>query len=547
MMERRLHDQLARFDGMLRGARVSRQLSIVWILLAAAGVGVLAIKKFAGVQVSLLWWAICICAGISAVVILRRHSRRAADLNRVVGLLERRHPELRHLLSAAAEQQADPESGTFNFLQRRVIDEILQHRERWAWQRELQQSQSSARRRHALAFTAAIVVIVVGIRSTAEHSATQPWFAREIEVVPGDTQIERGTGLVITARFGHGVPAEATLVVTAAGGQSKRIPLERHLADPIFGATLPQVSEDTVYRVEYGGDKTRDFKIGVFDFPALVRADAFLEFPKYTGLTNKSVPDTLRISAVEGSKLTYSLQLNKPVARARLTGKAGSLPLTVESNALATLSQYLLTNSARYALELVDLDGRTNRMPADFSLQVVTNRRPDLKLAFPRGDQRVSKLEELQLQAEAADDFGLIDYGIGFGVAGQDPKFLELGPPAKANEKRQFGHLVALEQLGVDVDQVVAYFAWADDYGPDGEVRRSFSDMFFAEVRPFEEIFRRDQSGASESQNQQQQQQGQGQGQGNDSSQLAEKQKEIVIATWKLQQQKGGAPAARAP
>ena len=56
-----------------------------------------------------------------------------------------------------------------------------------------------------------------------------------------------------------------------------------------------------------------------------------------------------------------------------------------------------------------------------------------------------------------------------------------------------------MEKLGVDVDQVVSYFAWADDYGPDGQVRRTFSDMFFAEVRPFEEIFRADQSGAAES------------------------------------------------
>ena len=179
---------------------------------------------------------------------------------------------------------------------------------------------------------------------------------------------------------------------------------------------------------------------------------------------------------------------------------------------------------------MVDADGRTNKSPVDFSIQVLTNRRPELKLAFPRGDQQVSRLEELQLQAETSDDFGVLKYGVGYGIAGKDPQYVELGGSTKANEKRQFNQLIPMEKLGVDVDQVVAYFAWADDYGPDGEVRRTFSDMFFAEVRPFDEIFRPDQSGEGGGG-----QQGQG---GSQATKLAELQKQIVIATWKLQRDK---------
>ena len=168
------------------------------------------------------------------------------------------------------------------------------------------------------------------------------------------------------------------------------------------------------------------------------------------------------------------------------------------------------------------------------SFQALTNRRPDLKLAFPRGDQRVSRLEELQLRAEATDDFGLVKYGIGFGPAGQEPKMLDLGQAAPANEKQQFGHMILLEEMGAQIDDLVSYFAWADDYGPGGEVRRTYGDMFFAEVRPFEEIFRRDQSG------------GGGEGgepgqQGDETTRLAELQKQIVIATWKLQREKSAA------
>ncbi len=134
------------------------------------------------------------------------------------------------------------------------------------------------------------------------------------------------------------------------------------------------------------------------------------------------------------------------------------------------------------------------------------------------------------MEAEATDDFGLLHYGVGFGLAGQDPKWVELGQSAPGNQKRQFNYLIPLEDLNVEAGQVLAYFVWADDYGPDGNIRRTVSDIFFAEVRPFEETFRAAQSGeAGEA--------GQGQGQADAGVELAEMQKEIVIATWKLQQQ----------
>ena len=391
----------------------------------------------------------------------------------------------------------------------------------------------------------ALFVIVLALNRGAARSAALARFlpANEITVAPGDAQVERGTGLVVAARFDGALPAEATLVLNSESGKESRIPMARQLADPIFGASVPEISAAGVYHIEYGGKKTRDYKITIFEFPALVRADADLIYPAYTGLTNRTIRDTLRVSAVQGSHLSFTLQLNKQVARARLVGKGQTLALTTQNNPIALLPEMLLTNSARYSLELVDAEGRSNKFAADFVLQALTNQRPQVKLVFPRGDPRVSRLEELQLQAEALDDFGLLKYGIGFGVAGREPQFIELGQSAPANTKRQFGYLISLEKLRVEVDQAVAYFAWADDYGPDGQSRRTFSDMFFAEVRPFEEIFREDQSGGPESGGQG----GSQSGGGNERTRLAELQKQIVVATWNLQREKSGAGSAAPP
>ena len=542
MMDPRLLKQLDRLESAMRRAKLSRRLATGWLAATALCILLLVLHRTAGWSAHLVWTLPLALGVISALIIVAMDRSRPPDFRALVATLEREHPELRPLLSTAIEQQPDAETGEFHFLQRRVINAVVTHRHQILWKRESERKSFSAMVQQAGALVLFVLILLVSrFFVGGQQAAVARYPDKGVIVTPGDTKVERGTGLVISARFGGKPPADATLVLISASGKTKRIPLERHLADPVFGASLIEVTEDGLYRVEYANEKTRDYKISVFDYPALTRANAALQYPEYTGLTNKTIPDTLRVTAVEGTRLTYTLELNKPVARARLIAKDGaSLPLAVQTNAVAMLNAYALTNSARYSLELVDADGRTNKSPSDFSIQVLTNRRPDLKIAFPRGDQRVSRLEELQLQAETSDDFGVLRYGVGFGIAGDDPQYVELGGAARANEKRQFTNTVSMEKLGVDVDQVVSYFAWADDYGPDGQVRRTFSDMFFAEVRPFEEIFRADQSGAAENGNQNQQQQQQGGG--NQNTRLAELQKQIVIATWKLQRDKQGPP-----
>jgi hypothetical protein len=535
MMEPRLDKEIGELEKSLRQARFYRELAFAWLGAAAAGVVLLLGQIFVVWKSPVVWQVPLLVALGAAGAAWWRDRRRTVDVRVVVTLVELEFPELRHLFSAATEQEPDVVTGQFRYLQLRVINEVLAHPRREAWWRSLEHKLHSAKAAN-LAALGGLTVVLLALGYSSDRA--QPLFAslmpREITVTPGDTEVERGTSLVVAARFSGTPPAEATLVVTGTSGQTKRIALERHLADPVFGASLEEVGEDARYHVEYRRGKTRDFKITVFDYPALARADALLKFPGYTGLTNKTIIDTRRISAVEGTRLMYWLQFNKPVTRAQWVGKDQSLPLTLQSNGAALLADFPLTRSTRYTLALQDASGRTNKVPAEFVLQVLTNQRPELKMVFPHGDPRVSRIEELQLEAEAEDDFGLLKYGVGFGLAGQEPKLVELGQSAPGNQKRQFNYLIPLEDLNVEADQALAYFVWADDYGPDGKVRRTSSDIYFAEVRPFEETFRASQGG-------------EGQAQSDAGVDLAEMQKEIVIATWKLEQDKTPSAPTKAP
>jgi hypothetical protein len=542
MMEARLHHELGALESMLRTARLRRGRAWCWAATAAIVLLSFLLHVFTGWHCRLPWWLALLGGLIAAGIISNYERRRPVDLRTVAEAIERENPNVRHLLTTAVEQKPDPHNGVFSFLQLRVIQQALTHPDRELWEQSFRRRSSAAGNAQILALAAMLALLIFDNSLSRWHAqAGASGLTEGITVTPGDTEVERGTGLVVTARFGSTPPEEAILVVVTASGKTKRIPMARQLADPIFGASLPEISEAALYRVEYGTDKTRDYKIGVYDYPALTRADAALEYPAYTGLTNQTIRDTLRVSAVEGTRLTYTLQLNKPVVSARFISSAETLALEVQTNPVALLNQFPLTNSAHYSLELVDADGRTNKFPTEFSLVALPDRPPEVKVVFPRGDQRVSSLEELELEAEAKSEYGLLKYGIGYSVAGQDPQFVTLGQTVPPKVKCQFTNLLAMENLGVTEDQVVSYFAWADDHGPDGQVRRTFSDMFFAEIRPYEEIFRADQSGGSDNQGQ-----GQNEG-GNQNTKLAEMQKEIVIATWKLHQEKEGATRATQP
>ena len=555
MMEYRLRNRLGEMEYRMRETRLLRKQTLVWTAAAGAELALILLTKYAGWSRSPAWWIMLIGAFIISRIIARLETRRTADYRALVKTIAQENPGARTLLQTAVEQQS--ESNEFSYLQIRVIEEALDHPHTHLWREKIVSKSESAKNSKWLALAGLLIVLCVSsyiapANRAREAKKAQPAaplsFGEEIAVAPGDTEIERGSGLVITARFRH-PPAEATLVVASATGKTQSIPLARNFSDPVFGASLLEIDESAVYRIEYSGKKTRDYKIRVFEYPALVRADATLAYPQYTGLTNKTIRDTRRVSFVEGSRLTYKLQLNKPVTSARLVARDEVVPLTLESNAIAALNNVTLTNGARYMLQLIDAEGRSNKFQTEFVILVFPNKPPELRIAFPKGDQRVSSLQELQIEGQAQDDFGLLRYGIGYGVSGEDPNIVELGQSASANQKRQFTNVVELEKLKVEPDQLVSYFAWADDYDSNGQPRRTFSDIFFAEIRPFERIFRPDQSGASESQMDQNQGQGQGQSQGGgqQNSNLAELEKQIVTATWKLQQTKPPATQERKP
>jgi hypothetical protein len=516
--------------------RLARSLALWWAVVAAIALGVFCIERFTPWRAAWVLPAIGLTAIGGAGLLWMRSHRRLPNYREIARQIETQHPELHALLLTAVEQQPDAKTGKLNFLQERLIQQAITESTHASWEDTVSESQVLGMQLAQVAACVVLLVVLWGLRGSPAARVLAVVKPTRLEVTPGDTSLERGNGLAVLARFEGPLPAEVAMVVRPDSRPEQRVMLAKSLNDPVFGGTIPEVTNALTYQVVYPNGQSREFKVDVFEYPRLERADAHVKYPDYTGMPEKRVQDTRRVSALEGSTLDYSFQLNKPVALAQLIAKDKSVvPLVVQTNqANAALLQFPLKHSDAYELVLVDTAGRSNKVPTQILVEVLTNRAPELKFAFPRGDQRVSPIEEITFQGEAWDDFGLKGYGITYSLAGANPETIRLGETVPGREKRQFAHVVSLENLQAQPDQLLSYFLWADDVGPDGQIRRTASDMYYAEVRPFEEIFREGQSRSRNESEQDQQE-----GQGNDALKLADLQKQIINATWRLQRDSG--------
>jgi hypothetical protein len=535
MMEKFLKSRLQPVIRRHQWYILSWKLAVAWAVAALVGFGFVVAAWQTGWMSLLTIPTLAALAAGAAVILLVRQFEQPPDYRSIAQRIERRNPELKGLLLTAVQQEM-PDGAAPGYLQYRVLQEAMERSSERDWREIVPRARLWLAAGAQLMALGVFVLTLTQLRSNGIGDAgglpRAPLLG--VTVTPGDASIERGESLVVLARFGGTLPASVDLVVRASGEAPQRMPLVKSLADPVFGGSVPEVQKDLVYHLEYGRRSTRDFKVTVFEHPRLDRADVELTFPAYTHQEPKRIENTRRVSAVEGTKLDLALQLNKPVVSAKLVAhdaKKTVIPLQVTAGkATATLPQFPLLNSQTYDLQLVDAEGRTNKVSTPFVIDVLPDRPPELHVTSPRGDQRPSAIEEVTFEGTVWDDFGVPAYGISYMVGGGDTKTIELGHAVPGKEKHPFNYTLRLEDLGVQPDQLISWYVWADDVGPDGKVRRTNGDLFFAEIRPFDEIYRESQAMQSPDERQQGQQ-----GQGNQNRRLTDLQKQIINATWKLQ------------
>ncbi|MFN7730770.1 MAG: DUF4175 family protein [Pirellula sp.] len=475
------------------------------------------------------------------------------DKREMAQRIENVYPSLEQRLITALEPRSE---STSPFLQRQLVQESVKHahsHEQW------RETMPSWRLRGAW-----IVQTIVGIGAlmwlgTQRESAYDSLLASRTEasvqtgefaIEPGNVELERGQDLLVTARFGAKLPEQAQLVLYPDGGESAEIPMERALADAVFGAAARRIEKPMEYAVRFDGRVSERYRVTVFEHPAVLTSDATIAPPLYANQPTKTVENTRKITVVEGSKVKWSIRLNKEVVTAELVDAEGEvIPLAASSEDPRVVeTEVELNASKKWTVRLSDRDARGTKVPEELTARVLENKAPEVKLAGP-ADQSVSAIQEVMVSAKVQDDFALVRTGISYAL-GAEPATevvlqesrvgtLDAGaePSTQGSEtplrKSQISYTVDLEAMHAQPDQLLSYYFWTEDVDRDGNPRRVDGEMYFAEIRPFEELFRQgDPSNANS--NQQSQSSSQSSPAAQQAEELGEIQKKIIAATWNV-------------
>ncbi|MFM7977455.1 MAG: hypothetical protein ACKO8U_20485, partial [Pirellula sp.] len=532
-MDRMIQYRLEQLAKRLRSQVFAILLIAFWSILLIG----LAIAFRQGVISSFAFLSGLILGGAGLLFLGSRFGYR--DLNVLAERVERQYPDLDQKLLTAIQPAKPNES---EFLRSKLIEEALSHAKRTEWDKAVSGSRLSVLWLLQWVLLLATVSTPLLMRGVSSGNRSSADAKRELltdwQIEPGNTEIEKGTDLLVTVRFPDEFAEEIRLVAESADGQTQTVGLQRSLKDPIASTTLRRVKNPLRYRIESETKNSESFAVEIFEHPGVVQSDAFIQSPLYAGQEEKNVANTRRVSVVDGAQVTWNLKLNKDVASAEWIDEAGkSIQLTpTQEDATLYRIPESPTASTRYQLRLTDHQGRSEKVSEEFIVKVIPNREPALKLTSA-SDQRVSPIQEMLVGAKVQDDFGVHRAGISVSVGDSEPKEIELtgaGSEEAAIKKKELLHLIDLESWQAKADQLVTYHFWSEDLDRDGQPRRVDSEMFFAEIRPFEELFREGDASATQQRQQQQQQQQQGSQGAQQAEELAELQKKIISATWNL-------------
>ncbi|GMV08948.1 MAG: hypothetical protein AMXMBFR55_06820 [Gemmatimonadota bacterium] len=463
--------------------------------------------------------------------------RRVSDA-RLALYLEERVPELGGAVLSAVEvaQVQSPDDGRSPLLTHGLFTDATRRLARTPAVGRLEEGVT----RRALALSALIAASAVALVALGPSWAGQaarllltPWRdagaapVYAIEVTPGHATVARGSDVEVGARLvGFTSDVVELFLRRGANGAWEHVPMGPARDSTRFTARLFDVEEGAEYFVESNGVRSPPFRLAVKELPGVRRIDLELAYPDYTGLAAERLEDVGDVAAVKGTRVTVRVRATRAVRGGRLVldGDSSVALRPVDDSTLA--ATIAVRHDGFYRVELESSDGTRVAGNVDYVIDAMDDRPPQVMVRKPGRDVRPTSVEEVLVESEATDDYGVGRLELRYQVNGGEEKAVVLSA-GRGRRPRQLsaGHTLFLEELGLQPGDVVSYFVVAWDNDAVSGAKRATTDIYFLTIRPFDREYRQNQQGG-----------GGGGGQGGDNpGTLVARQKEIIAATFKTE------------
>lgn len=347
----------------------------------------------------------------------------------------------------------------------------------------------------------------------------------ELTVKPGNAKVRRGGDQLIEAvAAGFDMTGLRLRLRRPGSAQWETLAMEPNPSGTGFVFLLAGITDDVEYQVDAQRMRSPVYRLSVVDLPQIEKYRVRYRYPAYLGLPDAEEDPGGDIRAVENTRAVLEIETDKPLANGVLVLDDGTR-LTLESSGRVSRAEMEVKRDGSFYFAALD-GGAPVRLSEDYFIEARPERAPEVRLTRPGRDSRVSPIEEVTVEAEASDDYGLHGLEITYSVNGGEPRPLRLAVQRGVKEARGRA-VIALEEFRLQPGDIVAVSATARDARTAAQ-----TDIFFLEAQPFEREFQQSQVMAG----------GGGEGEGEEENDIVQRQKEIISATWnQIRSQKGRA------
>ena len=338
----------------------------------------------------------------------------------------------------------------------------------------------------------------------------------DIQVEPGNRTVRKRSDQAITARLvGFTAPKVRFFAKYAGGSQWEQAEMGTEPGGSGYQFLIAGVPESLEYYVEAGGVRSSFYKLNVVELPSVKNIRVTYRYPAWTGMKDRVENPGGDLRAVEGTTAEVAIQTDKPLSTGAILLDDGSKIALRQGGANELVASVPIQKDGLYHVAAVE-NGEDVRLSEDYFIEAQKDRPPEVKIARPGRDFRATPIEEVTVQVEAKDDFGLRDVALHYSVNGGAEKTVSM-LPARDARNSSGTTVIALEDFKVEPGDIVSLYATAKD----GRAT-SNTDIFFIEAQPFERNYSQSQQDGG----------GDGGGQGDQQNQISQRQKEIITATW---------------
>ena len=519
----------------VRGAARVALTAFVVFLVAAYG---LEWARFTSVSIIAARGVLALTVVLAAWVFLVRPLRRQVTDEQVALYLEEHDPSLQAMVVSAVEASRSANNNDRSAaLVQKLVEQAI---ERCMAADSAKRVEQLPLRRWAAALGAvaaiALLAVMVGpaflrnavsalLLVSRDVEAAAPY---KIDVKPGNTSVPKGADETVTAKLLGFTADEASVMARRSPTEKfEAVPLAKNDAG-LYEGILFDVKAPLEYYVEAAGVKSPVYSLKVVDLPYVQRMDLEYHFPAYTGLDPQKVEDGGDIAVLRGTEVQVRIIPTMKTTGGRIAlNEKDSIALAPQADGSLTAS-FKADKDGFYHVELNAPTGEKVTASPKYTIDVLADQAPTVTFHKPGRDTSASPVEEVFVEANADDDYGVKDLELVYSVNGGAEKTVKLFDGSKRLSEVTAGHTFYLEEMGVQAGDSVSYYARAADNDAVGGAKKTSSDLYFIRVRPFNKNFRQAQSAAG----------GGGGGGGGGGAQveaLSEQQRQIIAATFNIQ------------